>query len=398
MSDPANEAVSVMMSFGSSTIPIAKDLAELFIDALHTTLSKLGNISGEGVKTVASKAIDQVDGLGHEGKVSLKNLVHENKQLIAIPVERDDLKVLESQLKKYSVTFAVMEDPLTNGISIHVKAEDYDRIEQALTGVIKDLAKETEQAQEATEGALDSNAVGGEKAPKASPEATQEVPIEPMPGNENTPATNPNTQTSTIDTRPATEAQEQFIESLYEKGVISDSEIELYRENPTVASANDLLNVHRDNAGFVDLGNQNAVQAEAASWSEQVTVWFEVENDEAETVTHSAQLSEKQVDGQYKLEALDNGQAKVVDYRGQEVWSGVTVAGNIDASMRLAERGLETHKNKESLRLRKDEGLETPAKEFDKKLDKAEDIAAKIAQEATSIGRDTPNRLRENVR
>lgn len=71
------------------------------------------------------------------------------------------------------------------------------------------------------------------------------------------------------DGKEATEKQMAFIRDLVEKGVISEDEVALLGERPTVASANLLLNSHRNHAGFLDLGTERGNAVEATTRSRQ---------------------------------------------------------------------------------------------------------------------------------
>ena len=355
-----------MMSFGRSAIPLAKDIVELFLGTLRDVTKEGAGLTAQGAKKAASLAANAIPGKGSEGRVGLKALVSENRELMSIPVEREDLKALKKQLKAYKVTFAVMEDPLTGGLSIHAKAQDYARIETALEGVLKDMT-------------IDEAAQGRGEAPAGAP-----MPEAERGGR---PAAPPRTSPA-----PATGAQAALIGSLNARGVVSDGELAAFEGAPTLDAADALLERHRDDDGFLDPDALDAPSEPERPWSEPQAALdgTAAPGEEPER----ALCSQAQREGGYTVKAYDNGHAEVIDARGQSVWSGYTVKGSIEASRRLAERGLKAYKDKERLSPPQEA---TASDRFEARLDKAEKTAAKEALEARPEPRRR-DRVRENVR
>ena len=59
---------------------------------------------------------------------------------------------------------------------------------------------------------------------------------------------------------PATEKQVSFVAALHDKGVISDEEMKSLGDNPTVEDANELLNRHRKDAGYLELRKSRSAE------------------------------------------------------------------------------------------------------------------------------------------
>lgn len=499
MSDAANDTISLMMQFGSSAVPAAEHLAEILLDAVQTLTKRGLGLGGDKAGQLAESAMNRVDGLGEHGQIALKNLVKQGKELMVIPVEREDLQTLKSQLKSYRVDFAIQEDALTGDISVHVKAQDLARIEEALKGIIRSATRD-QQPDLAAE----------EFAPEAGDGGPQERTSNPPRAAEAEPAATPNAakaeeRRAELADRAATDKQMAFLASLLEQGVVSADEMESLGDSPTVGEANALLNAHREDAGFIDLGNEGGAEDAPAEANGEMGIpkgyqaehveilhgedrrtfnrsserpfvalspniamdsglfdaWYQRAGDgenrwmsdhttsrdefgrrialalgagkpsfefEHETFDLSAargdgaiafaehdwdeprqaalegderrftapdganewtMRSERVAPDGHILQAYSNGRAAVLDRDGSVVWSACGLAGNIDASKRLADRGLETYQRKESLQLSPDadrEGSKDAAAAFDATLDKAELTAAKEAENAMAQG------------
>lgn len=341
MSDAATETVSVMLQFGQSSIPIARDLAGLMLDALRSALVRDGKGGrGGGVASkAASKVASSIPGMGHEGEVSMSTLMSDAKdrELVSIPVEREDLEALRKQLKAYHVTFAVMEDPVTGGISIHAKASDYSVIEKALEGVIRDIGLgRTEREQDMWQG-------DGEAAKLVT--GDQQVVAEVIK-----------------------DAQGTYDVMLDPKDAPMGMRLDTMAQAKMAAEA-----MVASQAVEAAIGEGASMPSGADAQSS----WETIEPGVAE-MTEAA--------SGFTLVARDDGRASVRDEKGAEVWSGRTAPGNIEASKRLAARGLEAHRSKESLQLGPDDHRAERAeaeRTFDRKLSHAD---AQAARENAEMG------------
>lgn len=344
MSDAATETVSVMLQFGQSSIPIARDVAGLILDALRTALVRDGR---DGKRNVASKAASKVAnsiaGLGHEGEVAMSTLMSDAKdrELVSIPVEREDLEALRKQLKAYHVTFATMEDPVTGDISIHAKASDYSVIERALEGVIRDMGLgRAEPGKDMWQGDAE-----GAKLVDGAERAVAEVA-----------RNDDGTYDVTLQGEDAP------------MGMRLDSMDQAKAAAETVIASQ---------AVEAAVGEAATIPAGEAS---RASSWELAEQGVAEM---------QGIEGGFTLVAREDGRASVRDEHGAEVWSGRTAPGNIEASKRLAARGLEAYRSKESLQLSPDDHrAERAAAEraFDRKLDRADAQAERENSEMGSRG------------
>lgn len=136
MPDIGDESVVMIMQITEHLLLApAADMMRYCRDAAAT----VGGSTVEAVKASAAKAKDAMDGHGRTGQVSMKTLVREAEgaELVSIPIESRDLQTVQSQLKAYGVTFAVMVNPSTSAISAHFRAASADQVATALRGVVK---------------------------------------------------------------------------------------------------------------------------------------------------------------------------------------------------------------------------------------------------------------------
>ncbi len=300
--DIGADSISLMVQFGRSVIPIAEHLAEILLDATSTLMSQ----SAKGAKKGVELAANALDGHGKQGNMSLKNLAAQKQELTVIPIEREDLKIIKDQLKAYHVDFALQEDALTGNISVHVKARDLARIEQALKGIVVSKVKE-------------------QPIPKKEAEAERDEIV--------------------------TSDLEQTGTDIREVEVLPGAEQEA---------------------------------CPASVQPNKDAVWGEVTKTEGTGAEHAT----KDLGNGYVLTARTDGRAEVKDQEGKVVWSAVGLAGNLEATKRLAERGMDAYTQKESLHLSPERA---EGDDFEAMLDKAEE---KAKQEASTekVHVRTPNR------
>lgn len=434
MNDAANDTISLMMQFGTSVVPAAEHLAEILLDAVQTLLKKGANLGNERAGQLVDTLKARIDGIGDHGQVALKNLVKQGRELMVIPVERDDLKSLKSQLKSYQVDFAVQEDALTGDISVHVKAQDLARIEEALKGIIRstvnekqaDLMAEKEALGEDINSSYDFGDTAHAKEAEAQlaeveAELTQLSPkaekaadtVREEPG---TPKGHKVEEVECLhgeDRRTFGDASEKPFVALAPNTVMEASVFDAWYQRGKAGERRWMSDhtTSRDEFGqqiawALDTGTQSfefehevfdlsearasgAIALTEHDWDK--TRPGALAGDERGTKLSNGAYeptvkSEKVTASGFTLQAYSNGRAAVLDRSGTPVWSACGIAGNIDASKRLADRGLETYQRKESLHLSPQTSKHGDAKAFDAKLDKAEETAAIEAGKTMSQG------------
>lgn len=163
MADIGEESVAVMLRLTESLmLAPATDMLKYCLDGVASSLDKAGGAATQTIKAGAATARNALDNHGHAGQVSMKRLVAdaEGAELVSIPIEATDLKAVQSHLKSYGVTFAIMEHPATGALTAHFKAKSVDQVAAALRSVISMGAENVQDR------SIENDRQGGVEEPK----------------------------------------------------------------------------------------------------------------------------------------------------------------------------------------------------------------------------------------
>lgn len=132
MDEVNDHIVALFCAFTRLPIPAAQKIAQLFFDMAQAGLKGTAHVAHSALWKAGAVGAKHISGIGKEGQVNIKTLTSDEKELVTIPIMREDLKDFQKQLKKMGVTFAVVKNPQTGELGIAVKAANLSVIEHAM--------------------------------------------------------------------------------------------------------------------------------------------------------------------------------------------------------------------------------------------------------------------------
>lgn len=131
--DEVNDHIAALfLTFTRLPIPVAQKIAQLLFDMAKAGLKGTAHVAHSALWKAGAVGAKHINGIGKEGQVNIKTLTNDEKELVTIPIMREDLKDFQKQLKKMGVTFAVVKNPQTGELGIAVKAANLSVIEHAM--------------------------------------------------------------------------------------------------------------------------------------------------------------------------------------------------------------------------------------------------------------------------
>ena len=131
--DEVNDHIAALfLTFTRLPLPFAQKIAQLFFDMAQAGLKGTAYVAHSALWKAGAVGAKHISGIGKEGQVNIKTLTSDEKELVTIPIMREDLKDFQKQLKKMGVTFAVVKNPQTGELGIAVKAANLSVIEHAM--------------------------------------------------------------------------------------------------------------------------------------------------------------------------------------------------------------------------------------------------------------------------
>ena len=131
--DEVNDHIAALfLTFTRLPIPVAQKIAQLFFDMARAGAKGSAHVAHSALWKAGAVTTKHISGIGKEGQVNIKTLTNDEKELVTIPITRDDLKAFQKQLKKLGVTFAVVKNPQTGELGVAVKAANLSVIEHAM--------------------------------------------------------------------------------------------------------------------------------------------------------------------------------------------------------------------------------------------------------------------------
>lgn len=131
--DEVNDHIAALfLTFTRLPIPAAQKIAQLFFEMTRAGAKGSGHAAHSALWKAGAVTAKHINGIGKEGQVNIKTLTNDEKELVTIPITREDLKQFQKQLKKMGVTFAVVKNPQTGELGIAVKAANLSVIEHAM--------------------------------------------------------------------------------------------------------------------------------------------------------------------------------------------------------------------------------------------------------------------------
>lgn len=131
--DEVNDHIAALfLTFTRLPIPAAQKIAQLLFDMARAGLKGTAHVAHSALWKAGAVGAKHINGIGKEGQVNIKTLTNDEKELVTIPIMREDLKDFQKQLKKMGVTFAVVKNPQTGELGIAVKAANLSVIEHAM--------------------------------------------------------------------------------------------------------------------------------------------------------------------------------------------------------------------------------------------------------------------------
>lgn len=132
MDEVNDHIVALFFTFTRLPIPAAQKIAQLLFDMAQAGLKGTAHVAHSALWKAGAVGAKHINGIGKEGQVNIKTLTNDEKELVTIPITREDLKDFQKQLKKMGVTFAVVKNPQTGELGIAVKAANLSVIEHAM--------------------------------------------------------------------------------------------------------------------------------------------------------------------------------------------------------------------------------------------------------------------------
>lgn len=132
MDEVNDHIVALFLTFTRLPLPFAQKIAQLFFDMAQAGLKGTAHVAHSALWKAGAVGAKHISGIGKEGQVNIKTLTSDEKELVTIPIMREDLKDFQKQLKKMGVTFAVVKNPQTGELGIAVKAANLSVIEHAM--------------------------------------------------------------------------------------------------------------------------------------------------------------------------------------------------------------------------------------------------------------------------
>lgn len=132
MDEVNDHIVALFLTFTRLPIPAAQKIAQLLFDMAQAGLKGTAHVAHSALWKAGAVGAKHINGIGKEGQVNIKTLTNDEKELVTIPITREDLKDFQKQLKKMGVTFAVVKNPQTGELGIAVKAANLSVIEHAM--------------------------------------------------------------------------------------------------------------------------------------------------------------------------------------------------------------------------------------------------------------------------
>lgn len=132
MDEVNDHIVALFLTFTRLPIPAAQKIAQLLFDMAQAGLKGTAHVAHSALWKAGAVGAKHINGIGKEGQVNIKTLTNDEKELVTIPITREDLKQFQKQLKKMGVTFAVVKNPQTGELGIAVKAANLSVIEHAM--------------------------------------------------------------------------------------------------------------------------------------------------------------------------------------------------------------------------------------------------------------------------
>lgn len=132
MDEVNDHIVALFLTFTRLPIPAAQTLAQLLFDMAQAGLKGTAHVAHSALWKAGAVGAKHINSIGKEGQVNIKTLTNDEKELVTIPITREDLKDFQKQLKKMGVTFAVVKNPQTGELGIAVKAANLSVIEHAM--------------------------------------------------------------------------------------------------------------------------------------------------------------------------------------------------------------------------------------------------------------------------
>lgn len=132
MDEVNDHIVALFLTFTRLPIPAAQKIAQLLFDMAQAGVKGSAHVAHSALWKAGAVTAKHISGIGKEGQVNIKTLTNDEKELVTIPIMREDLKDFQKQLKKMGVTFAVVKNPQTGELGIAVKAANLSVIEHAM--------------------------------------------------------------------------------------------------------------------------------------------------------------------------------------------------------------------------------------------------------------------------
>lgn len=132
MDEVNDHIVALFLTFTRLSIPAAQKIAQLLFDMAQAGVKGSAHVAHSALWKAGAVTAKHINGIGTVGQVNIKTLTNDEKELVTIPIMREDLKDFQKQLKKMGVTFAVVKNPQTGELGIAVKAANLSVIEHAM--------------------------------------------------------------------------------------------------------------------------------------------------------------------------------------------------------------------------------------------------------------------------
>lgn len=104
---------------------------------------KAAELSGKVVLAAMKALCLMIQNHSQRGKMSLRNLRKDGRQLESVPIDQADLVALKKELKVYQVDYSVKKDSTQGIYHVFFKGQDLEAINIALKNCIERATKQT---------------------------------------------------------------------------------------------------------------------------------------------------------------------------------------------------------------------------------------------------------------
>lgn len=137
-----------------------------FDDKVIGASVKTSKFTAKALLALMKLVVKRIEDGTHHGKMSLKNLYAEGKELENIPINKADILAIKKELKSFNVDFAVKRNKEQGVFQVFFKGQDLSSINLALKNCIQKAAKNTPLKTRLSQAQQKANEINAAKSQK----------------------------------------------------------------------------------------------------------------------------------------------------------------------------------------------------------------------------------------